>query len=140
MASLSERFWTKHAANPNTGCWDWTGSRSPGGYGRIYGSPGRSPLYAHRVSYELLVGPIPDELTIDHLCRNSACVNPAHMEVVTMAENVRRGKGSNRKIHCKRGHPMSGENLKFDGEKRRCRTCANANNRAYKDRQAGWLR
>lgn len=70
-------------------CWNWTGYRNRGGYGR-YMHQKRMQL-AHRVSYELLVGPVPDGLVIDHLCRNPSCVNPDHLEPVTNAENIRRG-------------------------------------------------
>lgn len=70
----------------DTGCWVWRGRTNRDGYGKI----GRQTL-AHRAYYEALVGPIPDGLTIDHLCRNRACVNPDHMEPVPAVENVRRG-------------------------------------------------
>lgn len=72
------------------GCWVWTGSLNSGGYGR-HSLPGRRVVPAHRFAYERAHGPIPDGLHIDHLCRNRACVNPAHMEVVTNTENTRRG-------------------------------------------------
>lgn len=71
-------------------CWVWHGSTTLEGYGMFYAGPGqRRP--AHRAVYELLEGPIPDGLEPDHLCRNRACVNPAHIELVTHSENVRRG-------------------------------------------------
>ena len=70
-----------------TDCWEWKGSTQWGGYGSLW--PG---LKAHRVAYELFVGPIPHGLTIDHLCYKRACVNPAHLEAVTLSENVRRAR------------------------------------------------
>lgn len=92
------------------GCWVWRGVKDRAGYGRV----GRRGRAAHRVSYELHRGPIPAGLELDHLCRNRACVNPAHLEPVTHEENVRRGEaGSNnrRKMFCPAGHPYDGENL-----------------------------
>lgn len=73
-------------------CWNWSGHINPGGYGEI-GKPGHSNghLLSHRVAYELYFGPIPSGLDIDHLCRNRACCNPAHLEAVTRSVNLRRG-------------------------------------------------
>jgi len=76
---------------PNTGCWLWTLSIKPKGYGQIKNA-GRL-AYAHRIAYQLLRGPIPKGMTIDHLCRVRCCVNPDHMEVVTNRTNVLRGTG-----------------------------------------------
>jgi hypothetical protein len=83
----------------------------------------------HRVVWEWLIGPIPDGLTLDHLCRNRACCNPDHIELVTMAENKRRGYSRNainaRKTHCPKRHPLEGDNLMVDKRGyRRCRECA----------------
>jgi hypothetical protein len=79
----------------------------------------------HRVSYEAFVGPIPDGFVIDHLCRNRRCVNPAHLEAVTQAENARR-RGWKRTI-CLRGHPFEGNNIKvFADGRRTCRICNDA--------------
>jgi hypothetical protein len=110
------------------GCWEWIGAKIPDGYGQMLWD-GRLQL-AHRISYEIAYGrPVPEGLTIDHLCRNRACVNPAHLEVVTMTVNVLRGIGPTavnaRKTHCVNGHPLDGSNLKWrsDGG-RRCRVCA----------------
>jgi hypothetical protein len=93
-SSEPERFWLKVDRQDQGECWRWTGAVA-GGYGRFWIGPGRArgrPVQAHRFAYELLVGPIPDGLTIDHLCLNKLCVNPAHMEPVTGAENSRRAR------------------------------------------------
>jgi hypothetical protein len=126
---LEDRFWTKVRELPN-GCWEWGASVSPSGYGVIREGGGGSPSkVAHRVAYEFVVGKIPEGLCIDHLCRNRACVNPAHLEPVTMRENLLRGEGwagrHARKTHCPSGHPYSGPNLARGSKgERRCRACA----------------
>ena len=106
-------------------CWWWEGALNNYGYGK-YGIP-----LAHRLAYLDAVGPIPDGLTLDHLCRNPRCVNPAHLEPVTLAENTLRGYGPTaenaRKTHCINGHPFSGDNLfvymRAGRQVRECRTC-----------------
>ncbi len=121
-----ERFWTKFVRVPS-GCWEWQGWRDRDGYGQI--RINRRGVVAHRFAYETLVGPIPDGLQIDHLCRNTSCVNPAHLEVVTCRENLMRGNTIQRenamKTHCKRGHEFNDENTYRypDGNRRGCRTC-----------------
>lgn len=120
------RFWEK--VNKTDGCWLWMGSKTRG-YGGLRTKAGVS--LAHRFAYELLVGPIPDGLPLDHLCRVPACVNPAHLEPVTPAENVRRARPYRTyelQSHCKRGHPLAGDNitvnLNAQGRTiRHCRTC-----------------
>lgn len=92
---------------------------------------------AHRAVYEALVGPIPPELELDHLCRNPACVNPAHLEPVTRKENVRRGYWG--KNHCKHGHVYDDENTRWytfkNGKKVRfCRTCERQRSRLRRER------
>lgn len=126
-ATLEERFWAKVDRRGDDECWPWMAALDSGGYGH-FSSP-RSTK-AHRYSYELLVGQIPDGLTIDHLCRNPPCVNPAHMEPVTMRENSLRGNGwsgrNARKTHCVHGHEFTAENTRIspDGLGRRiCREC-----------------
>lgn len=108
------------------GCWNWTAAIDPvSGYGRI--SVEGSTGYAHRVAFEILVGPIPDGLTIDHLCRNRRCVNPVHLEPVTQRENTLRGTGLSARraaqTHCQNGHSFDEANTYwFDGH-RTCRVC-----------------
>ena len=84
-----ERFDTKYIVDENTGCWQWIGAIDDSGYGEF--GLNKKIVYAHRYSWELEHGPIPEGLQIDHLCRNRACVNPVHMELVTTQENTRRG-------------------------------------------------
>lgn len=124
------------------GCWEWTASKNSAGYGQMHAGPGRGPVRAHRVLYELLVGPIPEGLTIDHLCRNRGCVNPAHMEPVTRGENVKRGTVGevNRarmlgRTHCKFGHEFSPENTDTRYGTRRCVACMRRRARDYQRRK-----
>jgi len=120
---LPIRFWDKVQPEPMSGCWLWTAAHYPNGYGtiRIDGTPGRM-VSAHRLAYEMLVGPISNGLEIDHRCRQRCCVNPAHMEPVTHAENVRRQGAAI--SHCKRGHEFTPENTQRHHGRRQCRACA----------------
>lgn len=106
-------------------CWPWPLSRDKG-YGLTWVAG--KLVKAHRAAYELLVGPIPPGLQIDHLCRNRACVNPSHMEPVTQHVNILRGVGfaavNAIKTHCPQGHPYDETNTKISKKGRRhCRTC-----------------
>ena len=110
---MSATFWARVDASGD--CWVWTGAKNRQGYGsqRLDGKrPG-----AHRVVYEALVGPIPEGLELDHLCRNPSCVNPDHLEPVTHQENMRRGLS--RRV-CVKGHAP---NWYVGSRSRVCRTC-----------------
>ncbi|MGN7160856.1 HNH endonuclease signature motif containing protein [Sphingomonas sp. SAFR-052] len=120
-------------------CWVWTGGISRQGYGRVK-VRGRD-YKAHRFSWETFKGPIPDNLTIDHLCKNKACVNPDHLEPVTSRENILRSDGASavnaRKTHCNAGHPFSGDNLYMLRGNRICRECGRVSARNYQRRKRG---
>lgn len=91
----------------------------------------RSSTNAHRAFYEFFVGWIPPKLQLDHLCRNTSCVNPDHLEPVTNGENIWRAVNDTRPT-CPSGHPYTEENTWHDGHARRCRTCRRDRDRAYK--------
>lgn len=135
---LEEKFWS-HVRKTET-CWLWTGNTNKdrkgkhrkAGYGQFASQRIRSEqktILAHRFSYELHKGPIPEGLTIDHLCRNTLCVNPDHLEAVTTKENILRGTNpmaiNSRKTHCKNGHTLKSASKTKQGLKRKCRECLN---------------
>jgi hypothetical protein len=140
--SVEDRFWAKvEKSSEAEGCWNWKGYIMWAGYGH-FGPNSGSPIRAHRFAYELLVGPIPENRGLDHLCRNRACVNPDHLEVVTQKENVLRGESIQaqraRQTRCIHGHPLFGDNLyvRPNGGRpgRECRTCHRIAQRQYKAR------
>lgn len=120
-------FWQK--VRKTESCWLWTGAVINSGYGFCRVADQTMGL-AHRLVYELMVGKIPAGLTIDHLCGNRLCVNPAHLEPVSLRENILRGDSPSarqaRQTHCKRGHLLAGDNLVRSSPTRQCRTCWNA--------------
>lgn len=124
------RFWPKVAKGETTeDCWLWRGGRTESGYARLFRNDPKGQLRAHRVAFELMVGPIPEDLTLDHLCRVRHCVNPWHLEPVTLAVNVLRGESLNarnaRKTQCHNGHPFDGINTHIDAKGHRsCRACS----------------
>lgn len=138
-ARLPRRFASKYLADEATGCWNWTAARDRDGYG-VFNFPW-GQHYAHRVSYELHVGEIPDGFQIDHLCRNRSCVNPAHLEPVNSRTNTMRSPTAlatinATKTHCRRGHAFDEINTAVDKTgKRTCRKCNYIRSRAYIIRQ-----
>ena len=114
--------------NVTEDCWEWTGALSRDGYGKI--SDEATTRQAHRLVYEILMGPIPESLVIDHLCRNRRCVNPLHMEVVDALENTRRGVTARAdggvRMYCRSGHELTEANVYREPKRpaiRRCRKC-----------------
>jgi hypothetical protein len=125
---LAARVWPKVVVTPD-GCWLWTGAINGSGYGSVYVGPGRWNG-AHRVVWQLLRGPVPAGLQLDHLCRVRACVSVQHLEPVTCLQNVRRGAESRGLGKaCRHGHPRAESVVNAVGELR-CRTCENAAQRA----------
>lgn len=137
--TASQRFWAKVDKNgpvpqhaPELGpCWVWTASLFRKGYGQ-FNLDSRGPkrsCYAHRVAYYLVKGPIPENLELDHLCRNHRCVNPEHLEPVTRQTHNSRGQSPSAKnaakTCCLHGHPYDLINTLFDNRGgRQCRMCA----------------
>lgn len=119
-----ERFWTRVGVQmyDTDACWEWTGRLELNGYARVRLFDRK--YYVHRVAYTLARGPIPDGLTLDHLCRNRRCANPGHLEAVTGSENTLRGTAFSainaKKTHCPRGHKL----VRVNGQRTRpCLEC-----------------
>lgn len=124
------RFWAKVTKTET--CWLWTGSSTKAGYGQF--TVNRKTIMAHRYSYELVNGPIPEGLHMDHLCKVTSCVNPAHLEAVTPYVNLMRADNpsaiNKRRTKCKNGHPLSGDNLAIrKNGNRKCIACEKARNK-----------
>lgn len=122
------KFFSLFSFNESGGCWVWNGSFGGSGYGNFYDPfHKKRTTTAHRYSYELLKGPIDEGLTIDHLCRNKKCINPEHLEQVSIRENLIRGTGfiaiNVKKTHCPDGHPYDGRNLGVYKGLRHCKMC-----------------
>ena len=134
-AARIERFWNlvdRSAGRPSS-CWIWLGVISDRGWGRLTWN--RLETRAHRKAYELMVGAIPVGLTLDHLCRTRSCVNPSHLEAVSIGENALRGNGpaavNKRKTHCVNKHEFTANNTHYYNGKRSCRRCAAIRQRGY---------
>ena len=111
-------------------CWNWINAKDKEGYGQLT-LLGKS-IKAHRLSYEVFIGKIPKGLVIDHLCHNTSCINPIHLEAVTQKENIRRGNTGKinnhqtKKRFCPNGHEYNKENTyNYKGNHRLCRKCRN---------------
>ena len=132
-----ERFENKYIPEPNSGCWLWLGCLT-GSQGYGYFCVKRHRMRAHRYSYELYKGPIPDGMVIDHLCRVPSCVNPDHLEAVTQKVNMQRGSRMGKRVpFCSKGHPRSGENLYISPNSGQyvCRECVRNSVRKYQKRK-----
>ncbi len=132
-----ERLMEKVVIDEN-GCWRFTGCHGGQGYGYLFFSVELGARVTHRIVYEHYVGAIPDDLTLDHLCRVRDCCNPAHLEPVTRGENVLRGIGfcpvNKAKTHCHRGHAFTPDNIYRVSKHptwRHCRQCALDRAREY---------
>lgn len=150
---IAERFWPRVEKRDADECWEWKGSRLQKGYGTMPCWPFKRPALAHRVSWEIHNGNIPDGLIVCHRCDNPPCVNPAHLFLGSHQDNLRDmvkkgrqvlGDGNpalaNRlKTECKHGHPFSPENtmwiVRRGAPARRCRTCDRASVRATRLRK-----
>ena len=133
-----EGFWRR--VRRTDSCWIWEGEMTADGYGRFTATRAhvRRRVRAHRQMYELLVGSIPDGLTLDHLCKTTTCVNPSHLEPVTAEENARRVFAGRDFTHCPHGHPYDAENTTIDAKgTKSCRTCRRQSQRLYKQRLRG---
>lgn len=135
-AGLLDRLQFRTAIDDVSGCWLWTGAKHPTGYGHIK-VKGRV-VQVHRAAYELLVGPVPQGLVLDHLCRTPACWNPDHLEPVTRKVNAERGLRGVLTTRCRRGHAYTLANTYIDRatNARVCRTCNRSAVRRYLRRKA----
>ncbi len=145
-----DRFWKKTRMSPS-GCIEWTSAKTNGGYG-LFGLQGGLYL-AHRVLYHWMIGPVPEDKQLDHLCSNPACVNPLHLEPVTQSENIvralertgRRAKPKEKKVrsatHFPCGHERSEENMKPSNKGCPvCRTCARESTRRWHEAHPNYMK
>lgn len=145
--SKNDGFWARVSPEPNTGCWLWVGRMAWNGYGLFYDCTQKRSFRAHRKAYEIMVGQVPFGLQLDHLCRVRACVNPEHLEPVTLRENLARGLGTvpasialvemlKSKTHCPNGHLYFPENLlSMEFGIRRCKACRIAKSRRSSEKR-----
>lgn len=144
IGTPEERFWPK--VDKAGECWSWTANCLPSGYGVFSRGGRRGTMLAHRFAYELANGPIPEGVTIDHLCHTPGCVRAEHLEAVSQAVNNGRARGNQfqrnaAKTHCPKGHPYDAANTilrtrkKDGGISRECRACLYEAVKRYKAKQ-----
>lgn len=126
-----ETMLSRSHRDPQTGCWEWMSTLNQSGYGKV--TYRYKQMLAHRAMYGLVRGPIPNGLGLDHLCRNTRCINPDHLEAVTQKENVMRGNSfmaaRSRQTHCVHGHPLDSINTQVRSNgRRRCLACRKRDN------------
>ena len=136
LKRLKERFLAKTKPAKESSCWLWVGAKGSNGYGQMQWGPKKQQ--AHRIAWMIYRGPIPKDITVDHLCRVKACVYPMHLRLMTMLDNVMDGCRNIKKTHCPKGHEYNKENTIRYRTFRYCRTCKQANDRThhlkYRDR------
>lgn len=141
----NERLLSNITVDDN-GCWVWQRHTNYRGYGEthVFRDNKKRHISAHRLAYETFIGPIPDGLQLDHLCRVRACCNPEHLEAVTCRENLLRGEthasANANRTACPKGHPYDDENTQTRRVGRRCRACHKAYMRSYNARHRDRLR
>ena len=140
MSIIGDELFRRAIPEPNTGCWLWLlQPNKQTGYGEFWYDKKR--YLAHRLSYELEKGPIPEGLQIDHICRVRSCINPDHLRCVTIKENVLCGVGPAAqnlvKTHCKYGHEFTLENTRYAAKygNRICRECTRIDNRRRRNKR-----
>lgn len=133
-----ERFMEKVDRHHPSGCWIWTGGKQTSGYGGFW--DGQRDERAHRFSFRMFCGEIPAGFHVHHVCCNPSCVNPEHLQTMTRRDNLLASDtlpGINaRKTLCKRGHPLSGDNLRITNGARICKTCDAFRSREYKAKRS----
>ena len=139
MTSQIKNFWNKVKLSDklynDEPCWNWVGAKNKQGYGRF--NVNGKAVRTHRYSYELFKKSIPTGLVIDHLCKNTSCCNPDHLEPVTQKENTLKGMTGQHirvpRTHCKRGHEYTPENIipHTNNKRGRCRICKQRMAREY---------
>jgi hypothetical protein len=146
VKSASELFWPRVETGWTDQCWEWTGPTLKNGYGQFGSGKNRGmSTLAHRASYTMIKGDPGDDMQVDRLCHNKACVNPQHLEAVTPQINTQRARsdgligecrnGNQGKTRCPEDHPYSGENLIIRRGKRHCRECGRKAAREYQRRK-----